>query len=102
MNNKRPWQSKTMWAVAALAILLCGCASTTIETPIGTYTSTRDSMLDELYIEITKTLDGTETTIVQVNGAKGSASSVIDAQTNLLRAAIEAGFAAGLKAIPGG
>ena len=77
--------------------LLSGCASTTIDTPIGTYHSTRDSMLDELYIEITKAPDGTETTIVQVNGARGSASSVINAQTDLLQALIEASFAAGRK-----
>lgn len=85
-----------------LLLMLCGCASTTIETPIGTYTSTRDSQLDELYIEITKLPDGTETTIVQVNGAKGSASSVINSQTELLRALIEAAFSAGLEAAPGG
>lgn len=88
--------------MVALVLVLIGCASTTIETPIGRYTSTRDSQLDELYIEITKSPDGTETTIVQVNGAKGSASSAIDAQTELLRVLIEAAFSAGLKAAPGG
>ena len=87
---------------SCLALLWGGCASTTIETPIGTYTSTRDSMLDELYIEITKSPDGTETTIVQVNGAKGLASPVIDAQNEMFRAIIEAAFAAGLKAAPSG
>ena len=86
----------------AIATTLAGCAATTIETPIGTYTSTRDSMLDELYIEISKAPDGTETTIVQVNGAKGSASPVIGSQTDFLRALFEAAFAAGLRAAPGG
>ncbi len=90
--------------LAAIAILgLIGCAPiTTIETPIGTYTSTRDSMLDELHIEITKALDGTETTVVHVNGASGQSSPVIDSQTELLRAMIEAAFSAGLKAAGGG
>ena len=94
----------TVCAVACTAycVVLIGCASTSIETPIGTYTSSRDSELDELYIEISKSPDGTETTIVQVNGAKGSASSVIDSQTELLRVLIEAAFSAGLKAAPGG
>lgn len=87
---------------SCLALLWGGCASTTIETPIGSYTSTRDSMLDELYIEITKAPDGTETTVVQVNGAIGLASPVIDAQTEMFRAIVEAAFAAGLKAAPGG
>ena len=88
--------------VAAALILLSGCATTTIETPIGTYTSSRDSQLDELRIEIIETPDGGKTTIVEVGGASGRASSVIDSQTDFLRALFEAGFAAGRKAAPGG
>ena len=82
--------------------LLSGCATTTIETPIGTYTSTRDSQLDKLRIEIVETPDGGKTTIVEVGEASGQASPVIDAQTEFLHALFEAAFAAGLKAAPGG
>ena len=89
--------------LAAIAITgLTGCASTTIETPIGTYTSTRDSQLDELRIEIIETPDGGKTTIVEVGGASGQSSPVIDSQTQLLRAMIDAAFSAGLKAAGGG
>ncbi len=82
-------------------LLLSGCATTTIETPIGKYTSNRDAELDHLRIEIIETPDG-KTTIVEVGGASGQASSVIDAQTEFLRAVIEAAFTAGIKAAPGG
>jgi len=75
-------------------IVLSGCARTTIQTPIGMYTSTRDSELDELHIEIIETPDG-KTTIVDVNGASGRASSVIDSQTEFFRTMMEAAFAAG-------
>lgn len=83
--------------VAAALMLLSGCATTTIDTPIGRYTSSRDSQLDELRIEIIETPDGGKTTIVEVGGASGQASTVIDSQTELIRAIVEA-FAAGLKA----
>ena len=88
----------------ATLITLAGCATTKIETPFGmAYESNRDSQLDKLYYEHTVAPDGTETTIWEVNGARGKASSVIDAQTDFLRAAVEAAFAAGLRgAVPGG
>lgn len=89
-------------AILTLVLLLGGCATTTIETPIGTYTSSRDSELDDLRIEIIETPDGGKTTIVEIGGASGQASSVIDSQTELWRAMIKAAFAAGLKAAPGG
>ena len=84
--------------IIGVALVLSGCATTTIDTPIGRYTSSRDSDLSDLRIEIVETSDGHKTTIVEVGGASGQASSVIDAQTELLRAMIEAVFAAGLKA----
>ena len=88
-------------------VFATGCASTTIETPIGRYTSTRDSQLDELTIVIDKQPDGGEHTEVRVGGAAGDASTVIDAQTEMLRAFFEAAYMTGLRAatsagIPGG
>jgi len=79
-------------------ILLSGCASTTIETPIGRYTSTRDSQLDELLIVIDRQPDGGEHTEVLVGGAAGRSSSVIDAQTDMLRAFFEAAYSLGVRA----
>ena len=104
---RRRWLELVVVGLVGLCTLgvilaLGGCATTTIETPIGTYTSNRDSQLDELRIEIIETPEGGKTTIVEVGGASGRASSVIEAQTDLLRAAIEAAFAAGLRAAPGG
>lgn len=91
------------WIILAAVLLLGGCATTTIETPIGRYTSSRNSAVDHLYIKITKLPDGTEVTEVIVGGASGDASTVIDAQAAMLRAAILAAFEAGLKGVvPGG
>ena len=75
-----------------------GCASTTIDTPIGSYTSTRDSQLDELRIVIDKQPGGGEHTEVLVGGAAGTASTVIDSQTRMLRAFFEAAYLTGLQA----
>lgn len=76
-----------------------GCASTTLHTPIGDYTSTKDTQLDHLIITIEDTPDGGKRTHVEVNGATGSASPVIAAQGQIIQAAIEAGMAAGAKAV---
>ncbi len=95
---------KTASFILTSLLLLGGCASTTITTPSGVvYRSSKDMQADEVYYEHTIALDGTETRIFQLNGAKGTASTVIDSQTKMLRAAIQAAFAAGLKgAVPGG
>ena len=101
------WEWTPLGAIAIITLVVVvtcgGCASTTITTPSGVvYSSNRDSQLDELYYEKTIAPDGTETTILQINGAKGSASPVIGSQTDFLRALFEAAFAAGLRAAPGG
>ncbi len=84
---------------ASAVCLLSGCTSTRLETPLGTYYSTRDSALESLVIEIIETPDGGKTTRVVVGGARGDASPVIQAQTDLVRAAMEAAFELG-KAVP--
>lgn len=88
-----------MAIIAMLASALGGCASTTLHTPIGDYTSTKDTQLDHLIITIEKHADGSETTHVEVGGAGGQASTVIAAQGAIIQAAIEAGMAAGAKAV---
>lgn len=86
-------------AVIASIASASGCASTTLHTPIGDYTSTKDTQLDHLIITIEKHADGSETTHVEVGGAGGQASTVIAAQGAIIQAAIEAGMAAGAKAV---
>ncbi len=86
-------------ALLWLIIMLGGCAFTSIETPIGKYISTRDSSLDSLEIQIIEHADGRKETIVKVGGASGQASPVVQAQAEVLRAAMEAVFALG-KAAP--
>lgn len=86
---------------AAVALIFAGCASTTIDTPIFTYRSNRDSDFRDVKIEIVETPDG-KTTTIEIGAASGQASPVIDAQTEMLRIAIEAAFRAGLTAAPGG
>lgn len=66
-------------AVLFMIFILTACARTRLETPLGTYESTRDSNLEALEIHITKLPDGSEETIVRVGGASGTASSVNDA-----------------------
>ena len=88
--------------ILAPFLVAAGCATTTIDTPIGRYTSSRDSDLADLRIEIIETPDGGKKTIVELGAASGQASPVIEAQTELLRALVEAAFAAGLKVAPGG
>ncbi len=81
-------------------VCLCGCALTSIETPIGKYWSTRDSTLDSMEIQIVEAPDGTKTTTVKIGGASGQASAVIAAQAELLRVGISAAFEAAAKAGP--
>ena len=80
----------------ALSFILGGCVAVTeLETPLGTYRSTRDSDLQNLRISIVKGPDGTETTEVEVGSAGGLASPVYEAQANLWNAVINAAFEAG-------
>lgn len=81
------------------AVAIGGCAFTSIETPIGKYVSTRDSSLDSLEIQIIEHPDGRKETIVKVGGASGQASPVVQAQAEVIRAAMEAAFTLG-KAAP--
>jgi len=74
-----------------------GCAYTEIEkSPDGSfrYISTRDSSIEELHV--TRLADGSLE--LDVNGAAGRASPVIDAQTEFIRALLEAAFAAAARA----
>ena len=81
--------------LAALAVCAgVGCATTTIRTPVGTYSSDRDSTLEGLEIEVIEIhADGTKKkTSIKVGKASGTASSVIDAQAALLSVGIQAGI----------
>lgn len=82
--------TKLPLAITFAVFALFGCAQTSIETPIGVYKSTKDAMLDELHIEITETAAGDKQTTVIVNGANGNASKVIEAQSAIVGAAIQA------------
>lgn len=89
--------------IIALVLLLTlviptGCAYTTIEKhPDGgfRYTSTRDSSLEELHL--TRMADGSVE--LDVNGASGKVSSVIDSQADLLRVLMQAMYEAGVKSV---
>lgn len=82
-------------------LLLCGlfcasCSYTRIDRHAdGTfrYVSTRDSALDSLRLM----RDGEGAFELEINGASGQASSVIDAQASFLRALADAAFEAGLR-----
>jgi len=78
--------------VAVAAVVLGGCAYTSIETPIGKYMSTRDSSLESLEVQIIEHADGRKETIVKVGGVSGQASPVVQAQAAVIQAAVQAGL----------
>jgi hypothetical protein len=89
---------RTCLIMLALATsIAAGCAYTEIEkSPDGSfrYVSTRDSSIEELHVA--RLADGSLE--LDVNGAAGRASPVIDAQTEFIRAMLEAAFAAAARA----
>ncbi len=83
--------------IVCAGTMMCGCAYTHVERSADgsfSYTSTRDSSVGGL--RVTRGPNGALE--LELNGAEGRASSVIDSQAAFLQALIDAAFAAGARA----
>lgn len=84
---------------AGVVAYLAGCAYTKIETPMGTYWSSRDTTVDTFEAHVIEHPDGRVEKIIKLGGAGGLASPVVQAQAAALSAAIESAYKLG-RAVP--
>jgi hypothetical protein len=83
----------------ALLLLLANCAGTRIETPYGTYRSSKDVSVTDFHLVVDFGPTGQPSRIeVNWGGARGDASPVIAQQAAIARSITEAGVEAAIRA----